>query len=208
MHRREIREVLTNLASTSTAITIEARREGALAIIVLTDRQKAVPTPDTAEFLEPYRAGTGLELAAAQAIVTQAGGTISIASRPASGVTFRIAIPLETEAFTERPIRPLALLLEPDDVLRPAIRTQFEENEWRVIEAPDWDEALVIARVHPDPFQLFIGPPDSRAALVSLRRLQPAMCSLVREPDDTAASLLARYREIHASRVTYSQEKT
>lgn len=193
MHPREILEVLTYLAPTGTATTIETRREDSMAVIVLTGR--AAPGADTAEFFEPYKAGAGLELAAAHAIVTHAGGTIGVANGPDSGVTFRIAIPSEPEAFAGPPIRPLALLLESDDVLRAAIRTQFEDNGWRVIEAPDWDEAQVIARVHPDPFQLFISPPDNRASLAHLLRVQPSMRSLVREPGDTPADLLSRCRE-------------
>jgi PAS domain S-box-containing protein len=99
--------------------------------------------------------GTGLGLAAVHAMVTQAGGRITVASAPGQGTTFTLTFPAaegepEAEAV-EAEARHSAggetvLLVEDEDELR---RLAVHALEWRgyeVLEASSGAEALALAR--------------------------------------------------------------
>ncbi len=81
MHPREIRDLLTSIAPGWDPIEIETGREGSTATLTLTGR---------------INAGSDLELAAAVALITQAGGSIEVEKRFDAGVTFRITLPSDS----------------------------------------------------------------------------------------------------------------
>jgi PAS domain S-box-containing protein len=99
--------------------------------------------------------GTGLGLATAYSIVTQAGGRIGIDSAPGAGTTFRIDLPWCDEAPAASAVTPCPvpgnsqegrgrsiLLVEDEDAVRKLARVTLEGSGYTVIEAPDGESAL------------------------------------------------------------------
>jgi len=102
--------------------------------------------------------GTGLGLSMAYGIVTQSGGTISLASTPGQGCTFWITLPRtsrpELEPATQAPKASIPkgsetiLLAEDEDALRSLVTGYLTRLGYRVLEAPDGLAALEAARNH------------------------------------------------------------
>jgi PAS domain S-box-containing protein len=98
--------------------------------------------------------GTGLGLATAYSIVTQAGGRIGIDSAPGAGTTFRIDLPwcddpLPSSGSVPYPPRSRqdgrgrsVLLVEDEDAVRKLARIALETCGYTVTEAPDGETAL------------------------------------------------------------------
>ena len=96
--------------------------------------------------------GTGLGLATVHGIVSQSGGHIEVSSAPGRGTTFRIFLPAITrvEVAAPAPARAVppprgqetVLLLEDEALLRSAIEETLAEHGYKVLSAPDADEAL------------------------------------------------------------------
>ena len=99
--------------------------------------------------------GTGLGLAAVHAMVTQAGGLVSVASAPGKGTTFTLVFPAaegdpETEALDADAGHSAGgetvLLVEDEDELRRLAVQALEWRGYRVLEASSGAEALALAR--------------------------------------------------------------
>jgi two-component system cell cycle sensor histidine kinase/response regulator CckA len=109
--------------------------------------------------------GTGLGLATAYSIVTQAGGRIGIDSAPGAGATFRIDLPWCDDPISSSSVVPVAsgvpgkasaktsgaaadgrgraiLLVEDEDAVRKLARVTLEACGYTVTEAPDGETAL------------------------------------------------------------------
>ncbi len=104
---------------------------------------------------KPVGRGSGLGLAVSHGIVTQAGGTIRLESRPGQGTTAEVRLPLAappadaplrapapSAAATARPGERL-LLADDDDQVRGTVRRMLLRAGWEVDEARDGQEALV-----------------------------------------------------------------
>ena len=99
--------------------------------------------------------GTGLGLATAYSIVTQAGGRIGIDSAPGAGTTFRIDLPWCDATVSASTLVPMTtpgsmpdghgraiLLVEDEDGVRKLARLTLEAAGYTVTEAPDGETAL------------------------------------------------------------------
>jgi PAS domain S-box-containing protein len=99
--------------------------------------------------------GTGLGLATAYSIVTQAGGRIGIDSALGAGTTFRIDLPWCDDPTPTSSVVPVVargnasegrgraiLLVEDEDAVRKLARVTLEACGYKVTEAPDGETAL------------------------------------------------------------------
>jgi PAS domain S-box-containing protein len=111
-------------------------------------------------------AGTGLGLSMVYGIVQQANGWISVSSEPGHGSTFQIYLPRLAAPVSE-PIKPVAalpparatetvLMVEDQEEVRNFAVAALEEQGYRVLEASNGREALLMAERHPDTIALMI----------------------------------------------------
>jgi two-component system, cell cycle sensor histidine kinase and response regulator CckA len=109
--------------------------------------------------------GTGLGLAMVYGIVKQAGGYVWVYSEVGQGTTFKIYLPRVGEAVVapevQEPSMPLKgwetiLLVEDESSLRALAREILEDHGYLVIEAIGANEAIEIARRHPEPIHLLV----------------------------------------------------
>ena len=106
---------------------------------------------------KPESQGTGLGLATAYGIITQAGGTLRIYSEPGLGTTLEILLPMTEEASAQepRPAEPArgagqtVLVVEDEDALREVTRRLLSRNGYQVLVAAGGDAALELAAGHP-----------------------------------------------------------
>jgi two-component system sensor histidine kinase HydH len=99
-----VRQALTNLlvnavqaSPVGSPATARVEMEGDRLVFTVSDRGPGIPPEDLERIFEPFYTtrptGTGLGLAVAQRIVQMHGGTLTAASEPGGGATFRMAIP-------------------------------------------------------------------------------------------------------------------
>ncbi|MDT8342281.1 MAG: PAS domain S-box protein [Longimicrobiales bacterium] len=133
------------------------------AILTVRDTGAGVPAEVVPHLFDPFfttkppHQGTGLGLSTAYGIVTQAGGTLRLASPPgARGATFEVRLPLSAEAATHPPVGaepraaaaggPVAggrvLLVEDEAALQRALRLGLSRQGFEVETASDGAEAL------------------------------------------------------------------
>jgi CheY-like chemotaxis protein len=109
-------------------------------------------------------AGTGLGLASAHGIVSQAGGVIQVTSAPGAGTTFTVLLPPydtsvsadENEARSRAggaataawPGRGTALLVEDEAAVRTSVRRLLERAGYTVREAEHGEAALAVWAAH------------------------------------------------------------
>jgi PAS domain S-box-containing protein len=110
-------------------------------------------------------AGTGLGLATVYGIVTQAGGTIAIRSKPGAGTTIKIMIPAtdeiagpvpEVAADDPTPGGETVLVVEDDEALRAVTERIFVQNGYRVITAADGVAAVAAAGAYDGDIHLLV----------------------------------------------------
>jgi CheY-like chemotaxis protein len=114
---------------------------------------------------EPGR-GTGLGLATVHGIVTQAGGQIRVYSEVGRGTTFEIELPRTEQTASDSAVGNLAasaptgvetiLLVEDEDQVRKLIRSILERLGYRVLEASQPREALLIGAGYEGPIHLLL----------------------------------------------------
>ncbi len=103
--------------------------------------------------------GTGLGLSTIYGIVNQCGGRIAVHSEPGAGSSFEILIPESDEEIraeegdsssgTDLPHgSETILLVEDEDQIRELVRSTLEACGYQVLEAPDGEAALDVARRH------------------------------------------------------------
>jgi two-component system cell cycle sensor histidine kinase/response regulator CckA len=109
--------------------------------------------------------GTGLGLATAYGIVSQAGGFISVETGVGDGTTFRILLPAveqlsQSNKTATPPVAPLGtetiLLAEDEEYVRRLARQVLEMHGYTVIEADSGDAALQAARTSDGPIHLLV----------------------------------------------------
>jgi signal transduction histidine kinase/CheY-like chemotaxis protein len=109
---------------------------------------------------KPAGRGTGLGLATVFGIVRQAGGFLEVESEIGVGTAFCIFLPVsdqpETLAVVPESIAPVVmsaggetvLLVEDEDDIRELATLMLEDKGYRVLSAPDAEQALLIAEQH------------------------------------------------------------
>src|SRR5262249_13260749 len=101
----QIRQVLFNLLRNAAEampdggeIAVELGREGSEATIAVRDRGPGIPTEHLDRAFEPFfttkAGGTGLGVPTVHRIVTDHGGTVTIASPPGQGTTLTVRLPV------------------------------------------------------------------------------------------------------------------
>ena len=129
------------------------------AALVVSDTGTGMDAQTAEHCFEPFfttkdvSRGTGLGLAAVHAMVTQAGGHVTLDSAPGQGTTFTLwfpAVDAETtregeEELAEHFGHELVLLVEDDDELRRLVARELTWRGYRVMEASGGAEALEVA---------------------------------------------------------------
>jgi signal transduction histidine kinase len=108
--RERLRQVLTNLIENAVKyspggdeVTVTVRPENGLVRVEVTDNGPGIPRDQQHLIFEKFRRaevpggskpGTGLGLFIARSIVEAHGGTLDVRSRPASGATFELTLPV------------------------------------------------------------------------------------------------------------------
>jgi hypothetical protein len=116
---------------------------------------------------KPAGQGTGLGLAIVYGIVRQSGGSIQVESAPGRGTTFRLVFPVaaaEAAAPGAAASGPRAearagatvLLAESDAPLRALSARALRQAGFEVLEAPDGEQALHLAREHRRPLDALV----------------------------------------------------
>jgi PAS domain S-box-containing protein len=109
--------------------------------------------------------GTGLGLATSLGIIQQHQGWIDVVSAKGVGTTFRIYLPrlaerVQTQPSPASPPPPRGnetiLLVEDEPSVRRSVRSVLEKHGYRVHEAGNGDEALVVWERHRDEIQLLL----------------------------------------------------
>jgi CheY-like chemotaxis protein len=114
---------------------------------------------------KPLGHGTGLGLSTVHGIVKQSGGELHLSSAPGNGTTFTIYFPQVSIAGAPEPEPMLLrsatgsetiLVVEDQPALRELVRKILQQKGYRVLEAPDGEEAVRIAESTARPIQLVI----------------------------------------------------
>lgn len=112
--------------------------------------------------------GTGLGLSTVYGIIKQSGGNIWASSELGQGSTFTIYLPKDTSPIPKRykpkPAQPplpikgteTILLVEDESAVRTMLRQTLENNGYKVLEAPDGQEALNICQNYQGPIHLLL----------------------------------------------------
>ncbi|MBI3927888.1 MAG: response regulator [Armatimonadetes bacterium] len=134
--------------------------DGNYAILTVTDTGVGMDGAVRSQVFEPFFTtkspdqGTGLGLSTVYGIVKQSDGHIEVSSAPGQGTTFQIYLP----ASSEPPSPPFPtgagamprgsetiLLVEDEDAVRTFLRASLGRCGYRVVEAANGEEALVLA---------------------------------------------------------------
>jgi DNA-binding response OmpR family regulator len=98
-------------------------------------------------------------------IVKQAGGHVTVDSEVGKGTTFRVYLPridepVAAEALDEAPMPERGwetiLLVEDEEALRGITQEILTEHGYQVLEAAGAEQALAVARDHPEPIHLVL----------------------------------------------------
>jgi len=110
--------------------------------------------------------GTGLGLSTVYGIVKQSGGNIWVYSEPSQGTTFKIYLPREEEPLEEIRKKRVeeklphgsetVLVVEDEEELRKLAVQILQKQGYKVLEAPQGDEALLISQKYEGPIHLLI----------------------------------------------------
>ena len=114
---------------------------------------------------KPIGQGTGLGLSTVHGIVKQSGGELQVATAPGEGTSFSIYFPQVTTEAGASPMPASSLrttgsetilVVEDQPSLRELVRRVLEQKGYRVLEAPNGEQAVRIAESSPRPIQLVI----------------------------------------------------
>ena len=139
--------------------------------VSVTDTGGGMPPEVLTRIFEPFFTtkgpgrGTGLGLATVYGIVRQAGGAITVESEPGRGTTFRILLPVVTEALTGPKsgvitVAPrgteTVLVAEDENRVRDVAVSMLEMQGYTVLAAESGAEALRVASEHPGPIHVLL----------------------------------------------------
>ncbi len=145
---------------------------GSYVTLVVSDNGIGMSAETRERIFEPFfttkqrSKGTGLGLSTVYGIVKQSGGFIWAHSDPGQGATFKIYLPRAEKSATPRqprtrraatpPGSETVLLVEDEASVRALARRILTGRGYRVLEAADAQQALEVARGHPDPIHLLL----------------------------------------------------
>jgi two-component system, cell cycle sensor histidine kinase and response regulator CckA len=149
-------------ANVSVTGEIEAHRPspaaGEYVVLTLADTGIGMDARVLARVFEPFfttkEHGTGLGLSTSYGIVKQSGGEIWADSKPGSGTTFRIYLPVVQQAADELTVHPQSpvlrgtesiLLVEDEDGVRHVVETMLKRNGYQVLSSSSSSDALALA---------------------------------------------------------------
>ncbi|HWZ88216.1 MAG TPA: ATP-binding protein [Polyangiaceae bacterium] len=145
---------------------------GQYVCLAVTDTGSGMDAATQERIFEPFFTtkeqgkGTGLGLSMVFGIVKQSGGHIEVDSKPLRGSSFKVYLPRTERAPVVRTIPvPAAgnargtetiLVVEDDDALRAAVRTVLSKHGYRVLEAQNGAEALLVSDQYRAPIALLL----------------------------------------------------
>ena len=147
-------------------------KHGPYVMISVSDNGQGMDRETQARIFEPFFTtkekgkGTGLGLSTVYGIIKQSGGYVFVQSELGRGTVFTIYFPRVDEPSEARGATPVSLaaaggsetvlLVEDEDSVRQLVRETLESRGYRVLEAPNGQDALALAANHPDPIHLVI----------------------------------------------------
>jgi two-component system, cell cycle sensor histidine kinase and response regulator CckA len=139
---------------------------GSYVVLSVSDNGHGMDKETQARIFEPFFTtkekgkGTGLGLSTVYGIVKQSGGYILVDSQSSQGSTFRIYLPKVEQSQpdldrvevkqTKKRASETVLLVEDEESVRQLVRELLEAQGYKILEAPDGDEALRIASTYAD----------------------------------------------------------
>ena len=166
-------------------------RPGAYVHLSVADTGCGMDRPTLARIFEPFFTtkpvgqGTGLGLAMVYGVIKASGGHLTVESEPGRGTTFHLYLPavgepdrpaLPPSQGGSTPGRETILLVEDEAGVRNLARQALESRGYRVLEAPDGEEALRLAREHAGEIDLLVS--DVVMPRMSGRELREQMALL------------------------------
>jgi two-component system, cell cycle sensor histidine kinase and response regulator CckA len=176
-----------------------AVKPGAYVMLVVSDNGLGMNDETKARLFEPFFTtkdqgkGTGLGLSTVYGIVKQSMGNIWVYSEVGLGTTFKVYLPcVDDEVDNKQPSQssqPIALgsgtvlLVEDDEMVRGLTRTTLEEGGYKVIQAANGAEAVLICEQYQEPIHLLLTDVvmpgmSGRAVADRLKTLRPQMLVL------------------------------
>jgi PAS domain S-box-containing protein len=146
-------------------------RPGRYMLLTVSDAGTGMDARTRAKVFEPFFTtkpigrGTGLGLAMVYGLVKQHGGFIDVYSQLGLGTTFRIFFPIAESTVAAEAVAELSdmprgretlLLVEDEEAIRRSTQRILERFGYRVLVAPDGQEALDFLRDHRDEVDLVI----------------------------------------------------
>jgi two-component system, cell cycle sensor histidine kinase and response regulator CckA len=156
------------LDETYTATHPDARA-GKHVVLAISDTGCGMDAATMAQIFEPFfstkgESGTGLGLATVYGIVKQSGGHVGVHSEPGSGTSFKVFLPRDSDGTADTsPMNELQvnqngtetiLLVEDEDGVRSLARVTLLRHGYKVLEARNGGEALLLCEQHPDSIHL------------------------------------------------------
>jgi PAS domain S-box-containing protein len=149
-----------------------AVKPGPYAMLAFSDEGSGMNDETKARLFEPFYTtkelgkGTGLGLSTVYGIVKQSMGNIWVYSEVGLGTTFKVYLPSihdevdDEQAIQTRSIVALGtetvLLVEDDEMVRAFARTTLEESGYKVLQAANGAEAVLICERHSEPIHLLV----------------------------------------------------
>jgi CheY-like chemotaxis protein/two-component sensor histidine kinase len=177
----QLEQVLLNLAvnardamASGGSLTVKVSRDGPSAngrvLLSVSDTGVGMDATTRERAFEPFfttkgeGSGTGLGLSIVYGIVTRAGGSIEVDSRPGEGTRFEIAIPEASDVTAEHGeshVVPTGgnetvLVAEDDPAVRSLAVRALRRYGYAVLSAMDGVQALDVASNHAGPIHLFV----------------------------------------------------
>jgi len=165
-----IRTATVDLSADDSSASTGAASRPPRVLIEISDTGCGMDEETITHIFEPFfttklkEKGNGLGLATVYGVIKQNGGEILVDSRPGTGTTFQILLPIETEgvlvkdeAFeSNEPARTepssvvskTILVVEDEDIVRRVLVRRLRQAGYRVLEAGDGKQALKLNEEH------------------------------------------------------------
>ncbi len=146
-------------------------KPGPYVMLAVSDTGMGMDAETISRIFEPFFTtkeqgkGTGLGLATVYGIIKQSGGNIWVYSEVGQGTTFKVYLPLVTEAAearhrvdTAKPLRgwETILLIEDEEAVRVLVKRALESYGYQVLAAASISEAMRLGQEYAGPIQLLL----------------------------------------------------